>query len=467
MATVSNSNSIIIDQKEKSKDVSTLAWLQQQLICYWPTVSFMGVQMSWAVQIGYVTPVLRQLGLPDSKVGLVWLAGPISGIFVQPIVGVYSDHCTSRFGRRRIFVFGGTICTILGLLMFSNAKALGLALSGGKDDAAQRIGLAAAVISFWLLDFSINVAQGPLRALLADVVPPQFHAKSNALFSGHNGLGKLLGYGLGALALYTMPGLKWFKTEVRALYTICAVLVSITCFMTLWNTPETAWKPETALASEPPKAVEFVPRDVQANSHKVTLGDVVLKIWEGLKTVPTPIARAMAVQFMAYFTWDCTFIYGSDWVGKEVYGGNPNAMEGTEAYIRFEEGVRAANFGYFLMAATSILYASFLPIICHKFGSARVWGATFFLHALLMFSTLAVKQGQHEAAVCIIALMGFPLAMAYQIPWSIVTVTLSSEKFNETRGLYTTIFNLSQSAPEILISLLSGPCVAIFHGRVS
>lgn len=66
-----------------------------------PSLAFAGVQISWAVQIGHGTSELRKLGISDRLVGLAWLAGPITGVVVQPIVGVLSDGCKSRFGRRR------------------------------------------------------------------------------------------------------------------------------------------------------------------------------------------------------------------------------------------------------------------------------------------------------------------------------------------------------------------------------
>jgi solute carrier family 45, member 1/2/4 len=66
-----------------------------------PCIAFAGVQASWAIQIGHSSAELRRLGVSDENIGLVWLAGPISGVIVQPIVGVLSDRCTSRYGRRR------------------------------------------------------------------------------------------------------------------------------------------------------------------------------------------------------------------------------------------------------------------------------------------------------------------------------------------------------------------------------
>lgn len=66
-----------------------------------PSLAFAGVQISWAVQIGHGTSELRKLGISDRLVGLAWLAGPITGAVVQPLVGYLSDGCKSKFGKRR------------------------------------------------------------------------------------------------------------------------------------------------------------------------------------------------------------------------------------------------------------------------------------------------------------------------------------------------------------------------------
>lgn len=145
----------------------------------------MGCQLSWAVQIGYTTPTLRQLGLDRNHVGFVWLAGPLSGLVVQPIIGAWSDHSNFSLGRRRPFVLFGAALTVFGLLLFSNAEQLGQAVLGDTP-TSHPAGLIIAIIAFWFLDCAINVTQAPMRALLSDLAPAGDQSWGNAMFGLHN-----------------------------------------------------------------------------------------------------------------------------------------------------------------------------------------------------------------------------------------------------------------------------------------
>ena len=119
----------------ESKTIRVWLWNWVQVSI--PSFAFFGCQLGWAVEAGYVTPELESLGLSNSVVNYVWIAGPISGIIVQPIIGVISDairkqrhspnnnnnnqSCYSPFvGKRRPFIFIGSICTAIAMILFSN-----------------------------------------------------------------------------------------------------------------------------------------------------------------------------------------------------------------------------------------------------------------------------------------------------------------------------------------------------------
>uniref|UniRef100_A0A7S2XZ65 Uncharacterized protein n=1 Tax=Fibrocapsa japonica TaxID=94617 RepID=A0A7S2XZ65_9STRA len=272
-----------------------------------------------------------------------------------------------------------------------------------------------------------------------------------------------MGYGFGSAALASVVLFSWLGTNVRALFCICAVVVIITASMTLRGAKEQQLR---------------LPEDIRAP----TVRQVMKRMWHGIKNTPKPIARAFWVQFWSYFAWDCTFIYGSDWMGRVVYGGDPEADEDSPEYRLFYDGVTAANLGFLLMALISIGWGLALPWACRRCpgGIRVVWGACLLLLCILLFSTTAVGEGQRGQAVFLFALLGFPKAVAYQIPWSIVTVTLAADGQEQSstasqydlglgnrRGLYTTIFNLSQASPEILVSLLGGPCIYVFNGHLT
>lgn len=126
-----------------------------------------GIQFGWALQLSLLTPYIQELGIPHAWSSLIWLCGPLSGLFVQPLVGHMSDHCTSRYGRRRPFIVVGALSIVLAVLIIGHSADLGWLIGDRGDVRPRAIGFF--VVGFWILDVANNVSQGPCRALLADL----------------------------------------------------------------------------------------------------------------------------------------------------------------------------------------------------------------------------------------------------------------------------------------------------------
>mmetsp|Transcript_34149 Transcript_34149/g.45149 ORF Transcript_34149/g.45149 Transcript_34149/m.45149 type:complete len:521 (+) Transcript_34149:72-1634(+) len=410
---------------------------------YWPTVGFLGVQMAWAVQISYVTSVLLTLGMNNETVGYAWLAGPLSGIFMQTMVGVISDYSESSFGRRRPYIIIGTISSVIGLIGFSNSQAIGYLF--GDTEGNHPAGIAFAVIFFFFMDFAINYAMGPMEALMADTCSIEVYPYGQAWFAAHNGMGKTIGYGLGAISFVSIPIFAWLGTNVRALYLITAIFVAGSATLMVIFTPEKPHKRPEGV--QPPSFLR-----------------IWKEIWEGMWEMPPAFARAFIVQCCAYLTWDCTFIYLTSWMAEEVYGGSPDSSD-TDGYEAYEIGIEAGCLGLMGMALISVLWSLVLPMLGKIMGVKLTWALHLLLFALNNFLFTTVKQGEHSYALFLIALLGFPLAASYQIPWAIVTVV--TQETPEKVALLTTIFNMSQCFPEILVSLTAGHWINLFGGKLS
>ncbi|KAA8493918.1 Sucrose transport protein SUT4 [Porphyridium purpureum] len=436
-------------------------WYQKFL----PMLAFSGVQAVWAVQIGYATPLLRSVGLTDELVPLVWLAGPVSGIVVQPLIGSWSDVCRSRFGRRRPFMVAGAICTVLALNVFANSPRL--------PEAAQ---LPVAIASFWLLDGSINMIQGPLRALVADSVPVAEQPMANALFAFGNGLGKSVGYGLGASPLLVQHSASAFSgysllfgiaSAVFAL--LVAISVSLAVEVPLDELPNVSgnkWTEElqaltingisgtaasSSSSSSPSSSNALLSRQGRSGPE--------VSIW---RDAAFPyILRAGLVQTATYFAWYSTFIFWTDWSGKEVAHGSADALPGSPERELFDRGVRTANLGLCLMGVFSMLLSIIFPAVIRLAGVRRTWAVCELLLACILISTPFVSS---PAGVLVnSALLSIPLSSTFTIPWSIVTLSLQ----HSTRtGVFTSLFNLSQCIPEVAISLLSPLILRMFSGRI-
>ena len=118
-----------------------------------------GVQFGWALQLSLLTPYVQLLGIPHTWAAFIWLCGPISGLIVQPIVGYYSDNCTSRFGRRKPFIAAGAALVAMAVFLIGFAADIGHASGdhSGKDPKPRAI--AVFVVGFWILDVANNMLQ--------------------------------------------------------------------------------------------------------------------------------------------------------------------------------------------------------------------------------------------------------------------------------------------------------------------
>lgn len=118
-----------------------------------------GVQFGWALQLSLLTPYVQLLGIPHTWAAFIWLCGPISGLFVQPIVGYYSDNCTSRFGRRRPFIAAGTALVAVAVFLIGFAADIGRASGDPLGKTAKPRAIAVFVVGFWILDVANNTLQ--------------------------------------------------------------------------------------------------------------------------------------------------------------------------------------------------------------------------------------------------------------------------------------------------------------------
>ena len=125
------------------------------------TISIGGLQLAWAVELSNGTPYLLSLGLSKSLMALVWIAGPMSGTLVQPYIGILSDNCRSRLGKRTPFMIVGSIATIIALLALAWVREivgglLGVFGADRESDGVKVTIIVIAVLFVYILDFAIN-----------------------------------------------------------------------------------------------------------------------------------------------------------------------------------------------------------------------------------------------------------------------------------------------------------------------
>lgn len=138
---------------------------------------FFGLQYSFGLQQANMSPIYSYLGAEESKLPLLWLAGPMTGLIVQPIIGAMSDRTLSRWGRRTPYFFIGAVLCSLSLFAMPFSSTVWMAAS-----------------ILWILDAANNITQEPYRAFVSDKLDPKQHSIGFLTQSAFTGLGQTLSY---------------------------------------------------------------------------------------------------------------------------------------------------------------------------------------------------------------------------------------------------------------------------------
>ncbi|KAF2012886.1 sucrose transport protein-like protein [Aaosphaeria arxii CBS 175.79] len=266
------------------------------------TTSLIGLQFTWNVEMTYCTPYLLELGLTKSKISLVWIAGPLSGLIMQPIVGVVADRSTSRWGRRRPFMVAGTVLVSMFLLLLGWTKEVVKMFSNNMDEQATKSAtIALAVFSIYGIDFAINAVQGSCRGLIVDTLPIPKQQMGSSWASRMVAVGSLVGYGAGAIDLGAIFGPMLGDTQFKQLTTIAALCLCLTVGVTSWAVTE-----------------KVLLSDGTEEHEKQGPVQVLSTIANKAMNLPRGIAAICFVQFWAWIGWFPFLFYSTTWVG-EIY----------------------------------------------------------------------------------------------------------------------------------------------------
>lgn len=412
--------------------------------------------------------LMQTLGLSHALTSLMWLCGPIAGILVQPVVGLYSDQCRSRFGRRRPYILPGCIIICIAVIVIAFSSDLGYALGDTKEDCSVYTGprWKAALIfvsGFWVLDFANNAVQGPTRALMADISGQHGCDTANAIFACWMAVGNIMGYSSGSTGKWHI----WFPfLQSRACCEACAnlkgaflfaVILLLTCLsVTLTLATEVPLSQMPDKAGEPPARF--------------------FDIFKSIKNLPKGMPQTLFITACTWLSWFPFILYDTDWMGREVFHGNP---AGNPAEINaYERGVRTGAFGLLLNSIVLLVGGFLIEPLCRKVTPRIVWIAGNFMVFLAMaaiaivsvWSLNSFKVGVQDyitangeirsVALLIFAFLGFPLAILYSVPFAVASTIAQSEGGGQ--GLCIGVLNISIVVPQVIIALGAGPWDSLF-----
>lgn len=414
-------------------------WAQMFLL----TVCLLGLQMTWSIEMSYAFPYLLTMGVSKALMSLVFVAGPLSGLVVQPLIGVFADRSKSRWGRRRPFMLAGCMISVGSLLLLGFTRNFASLLVDPSTSLGQSITILLATISIYLLDFSINAVQAMDRALLVDTLPASEQELGNAWAARLMGLGGVLGFFTGYLDLVT-----WFpflgRTQLQVLVIIGSVILLGTHILTSLCVTE-----------------RVLIQDATTSRGGFLTG--MRDIWSNIRTLPPQIRKICIIQFFNWIAWFPILFYSSEWVG-EIYT-RAQVAEGRSAAdpAVISEAMRVGSEALFwqsvvVLASTILLpillvfaentqsrrasasslpvkwSGSWLPARLLRFVTLPyMWAASHLLFAIMMFLTFITDSVW--AASCIMAALGIASAVTSWAPFSLLgeaiqgTVQMGEEVF--------------------------------------
>lgn len=459
------------------------------------SVGFFGIQFAFGLQNANVSRIFQTLGASIEDIPILWIAAPLTGLIIQPIIGHMSDKTwLGKWGRRRPYFMTGAILASLALFIFPNVNALWMA-----------------AIMLWLLDASINISMEPFRAFVGDMLPDSQRTTGFAMQSFFIGVGavisSILPYFLTKMGVANEAAAGLIPDSVRISFIIGAVLYMAAISYTVFTTKE--YSPEemksfgeiedtgneiqiktTAKAFEKKgifwalcgillcAALYFYDRNATVPLEKelyVLTGGIAvyglfqlvacyfhskgkkngfLEVMDDLNFLPTTMKKLAVVQFFSWFALFSMWIYTTSALAQHLAGTTDTT---SKAYNDMGNWVGVLFAWYNGFAA---LFAFLLPVLAKKYSRPFTHMIALIAGGIGLISLYLFKNEQ----LLIISMAGVGLAWCsiLAMPYSMLTKVLPPKKM----GVYMGIFNFFIVIPQILAATLLGIFTKhIFHGN--
>lgn len=398
-------------------------------------LGFFGLQFAWQMRIILSGPVTEGLGASPFIFGLIWLAGPVTGMVVQPIIGALSDNTNTKFGRRRPYLMLGAILAALALWAFPNSANIAQLLADKLHMPLPLFGgLIVAAIMIWVIDACVNAAQGPYRALIPDNIVAEQHSIANSYLSFAIGLGSVIAAG-------TAPFLKWafnYQMSIEAQFIMAALAFALGMTWTCITFKE--------------KPVET---KVNADNSDSDPGVKKPTFMDNFKTFLQSSPEVYKICMMQFCTWIgvmCMFIFFTQFAIHTVFG-VPDLTTATEA-VKSQYATataEATNFSSICFAILNLVcFVVSIPIgvLSTKFGNRKVHIVSLLTMALAYL--LMTFTSNAKAIMVLMGVAGIGWASILALPFAMLSEYIKKGSEGAVMG----IFNIFIAGPQILVCTL-------------
>ena len=381
---------------------------------------FFGIQFGWSLQMGNMSAIYEYLGASPEQIPGLWLAAPMTGLIVQPIIGYMSDRTWHpKLGRRRPYFLIGAILSSLALFIMPNASVIWMAAG-----------------TLWILDSCINISMEPFRAFVADNLDEKQRPFGFAMQSMFIGLASFIaGY-------LPQKLVEWFGVSrdksggaipqnIMLSFYIGGAVFLISVLYTVFRSKE-----------YPPTDPNW--KEKLNESNKGISGGI-KEIVTSIKEMPDQMKRLALVNFL---TWPGLFLmwfYYSTGVAADIFGGDPKNT--SDVYTK---GLEYANTTSAILNLVTFAFSFTLPFWVSKLGKKY----THTVCLLVGGAGLIMVNHIHEASFLYVAMgmVGIAWASVLSMPYSMLAGCLPEGKI----GIYMGIFNFFIVLPEIIASLFFG-----------
>ena len=391
--------------------------LKKPRLSFWQilnmNVGFFGIQYSFGLQQSAVTPIYDFLGASPDQIPLLHLAGPVTGLLVQPIIGALSDKTWSpKFGRRKPYFLIGAILCSLTLFAFPFSSSLWMAA-----------GL------LWILDAGNNTAMEPYRALIADQLNEDQQPTGFQMQSFFTGLGQVLAN----LSLFVFPLIFIGTTGALPTWVYASFFLGAVCSITtiLWSIKKTK--------EIPPTAEELI----KLREKRSPL-EPLIEIFSAIKDMPKVMWQLALVYLFQWYALFCYWQNSSKSVALSVWNATPDNVE---AYSEAVSWTGLVN-GWYNVVTFLVAFA--LVGFAKKYSAKKVHAFCLILAAVgfLAFPHIENKN------MLFFAITGFGIGWASMmgIPYLMVVADIPKERY----GVYMGIINMMIVIPMIIQTLSFG-----------
>jgi maltose/moltooligosaccharide transporter len=391
---------------------------------------FLGIQFGWALELANMSAIYTKLGANPDNIPILWLAGPMTGFLVQPIIGAMSDRTWNKLGRRRPYFLAGAILASIALFAMPFSPYLWFAAS-----------------LLWILDASNNISMEPFRAFVADKLPPSQCTKGFIMQSFFIGIGSTLAYALpfilGKLGV-TGIGSNGVPLTVQYSFNLGA-FAYLSCVV---------WTVCTSSEYPPENMEEFQKKRAENPGVMGLMKEVVGEIPDAIRNMPETMKQLAWVQIFTWLGLFSMWMFFSLATAYHVFGATDSKSE------LFDKGVEWAGLCFALYSIVTFLIAFALPKLSQLISRKHIHCTALTLAGFSLLSIFFI----HDQYTLLLTMIGVGIAWAsiLAVPYAILSGAVPPQR----TGIYMGVFNFFIVIPEIIAAITFKWLVSgVFHNN--